>query len=119
VIFAFVCWFFLPDSAESARFLNEAERKLQIDRLARDAGACQSRSFSWSQVASVFTDWKTYAYSTVYISGTITLQSITLLMPTLILEMGQWTPVQSQLMTVPPYLIAFFAIFAVSRSSDQ
>ena len=49
-------------------------------------------SFSWSQVWSVFTDWKTYAYGTIYISGTIALQGITLFLPTLIDGMGQWTP---------------------------
>ncbi len=54
----------------------------------------------------------------IYICGTVSLQSITLFLPTLIHEMGQWTPVEAQLMTIPPYLIAFICILVVSRSSD-
>ena len=42
--------------------------------------------------------------------GTVALQSSTLFLPTLIIEMGQWTTVQTQLMTVPPYIAAFVII---------
>ncbi len=115
---AIVCWFYLPDSPESARFLTDKQRQLEIDRLADDAGASDNHSFSWSQVWSVFTDWKTYAYGIIYIFGTITLQGITLFLPTLIDGMGQWTSIQSQLMTVPPYFAAFITILIISRSSD-
>jgi hypothetical protein len=69
-------------------------------------------------VLSVFTDWKTYAYAIIYICGTIALQGITLFLPTLINEMDRRTPMQTQLMTVPPYLAAFIVILLVSRSSD-
>jgi hypothetical protein len=113
-----VCWFYLPDSPESARFLTDKQRQLEIDRLADDEGASNDHSFSWLQVLSVFTDWKTYAFGTIYICGTVTLQGITLFLPTLIDGMGEWTSVQSQLMTVPPYLLAFVTVLIISRSSD-
>lgn len=115
---AFVCWFCLPDSPEQARFLTDKQRQLEIDRLAEDAGVSHDHSFSWTQVLSIFTDWKTYAYAAIYITGSIPLQGVTLFLPTLIEGMGQWTPMQSQLMTVPPYLAAFLTILIISRSSD-
>ncbi len=98
--------------------MNSKQRQLEIDRLAEDAGASNNRSFSWAQVVSVFTDWKIYAYAIIYICGTVSLQGITLFLPTLIYGMGQWTTIQTQLMTVPPYLAAFITILIVSRSSD-
>ncbi len=98
--------------------MNDKQRKLEVDRLAEDAGPSHTQSFSWSQVLSVFTDWKTYAYAMTYICGTIPLQGITLFLPTLIHEMGQWTTIQTQLMTVPSYIAAFITILVVSRSSD-
>ena len=113
-----VCWFYLPDSPERARFLTDKQRQLEIDRLAEDAGGSLDDSFSWSQVLSVFTDWKTYAYAIIYIFGTIALQGITLFLPTLIQGMNEWTSIRTQLMTVPPYLAAFIIIIIVSRSSD-
>ncbi|UJR25750.1 hypothetical protein I4U23_007100 [Adineta vaga] len=118
VIFAFICWFYLPDSPEQARFLTNKQRQLQLDRLIQDTGISQDHSFSWSQVLSVFTDWKTYAYATIYICGTIVLQGITLLLPTLIHDMGEWAHMETQLMTIPPYMTAFITILVVSRSSD-
>lgn len=118
LILAFVCWFYLEDSPENAQFLNSKQRQLEINRLAQDAGASHTNSFSLSQVLSVFIDWKTYAYSVIYICGTISLQGTTLFLPTLISEMGQWTPVQTQLMTIPPYLVGFICILIVSHSSD-
>ena len=113
-----MCWFYLPDSPENARFLTEKQRQLEIDRLADDAGTSNDHSFSWLQVLSVFTDRKTYAFGIIYTCGTIALQGITLFLPTLIDGMGEWTSVQSQLMTVPPYFVAFLTIIVVSRSSD-
>jgi hypothetical protein len=112
------CWFLLPDSPEKATFLNDEERKLEIDRLAEDAGLTKEHKFSWSQVFSVFTDWKTYFYSIIYITGTVALQGITLSLPVIINNLGTWSSVQAQLMTIPPYMAAFFAVLIASRSSD-
>jgi hypothetical protein len=98
--------------------LSDKQRQLELDRLAEDAGASHNHSFSWSQVLSVFTDWKTYAYAMIYICGTTALQGVTLFLPTLIHGMGQWSIVQTQLMTIPPYIAAFVSILIVSRSSD-
>ena len=91
---------------------------IQFDQLTKDLGGSSEDSFSWAQAFSVFTDWKTYIYAIIHISGTVALQGATLFLPTLILEMGQWTKIQVNLLTVPPYLVAFMLIFAVSRSSD-
>ncbi|CAF4857218.1 unnamed protein product [Rotaria sp. Silwood1] len=118
IVVAICCFFFLPDSPERARFLSNKEREIEICRISQDAGASINHSFSWSQVWSVFTDWKTYIYSIIYITGTIPLQAVTLFLPSIIKGMGKWTIVQTQLMTIPPYICAFIAIIIVSRSSD-
>jgi hypothetical protein len=112
------CWFYLPDSLVQATFLSDEQRKIQADQLTQDRGASSDDSFSWLQALSVFTDWKTYMYALIHISGTVALQGATLFLPTLILEMGQWTKIQVNLLTIPPYLVALIFIFAVSRSSD-
>ena len=115
---AICCWFFLPDSPEKAKFLTDEERQLHIDRLAEDAGTQKKEKFSWSQVFSVFTDWKTYMYAIIYISGTIAMQGITLSLPVIVNGLGEWSSVQAQLMTIPPYMAAFIAILIFGRSSD-
>ncbi|KAK9765531.1 hypothetical protein K7432_006071 [Basidiobolus ranarum] len=119
VALAILCWFILPDSPETAKFLNENERAYEINRLATDAGAANDHSWSWAQVGSVFKDWKTYAYMVIYITGTIALQGVTLFLPSIINGLGHWSPVKSQLMTVPPYAVAFFATIFLCISSDH
>ncbi|CAF1566297.1 unnamed protein product, partial [Didymodactylos carnosus] len=119
VLLADCCCFFLPDSPEHCHFLNEEQRSFEINRLAKDAGVANDHSFSWLQVLSVFKDWKTYAYMVIYIGGTISLQGVTLFLPTIISGMGQWNNVKAQLLTVPSYVSAFFGTIILSFSSDQ
>ncbi|CAF1391416.1 unnamed protein product [Adineta ricciae] len=118
ILMSICCYFFLPDSPERARFLTVEQRQLEIEILAEDSGASHSHSFSWSQVKSVYTDWKTYVYAIIYITGTTALQGVTLFLPSIIVGLGKWTPVQSQLMTLPPYAVAFVVTLSLSRSSD-
>ena len=118
-IVAVICWLYLPDSPEEAWFLTDQERKFLIVRLAKESGHTKSHLFTWPQVFSIFTDWKTYFYALIKLGGAIPLLGITLFLPTLIHDMGHWTQVEAQIMTIPPYLIAFCAILLVSRSSDR
>ena len=119
IVIAVICWFYLPDSPDEAWFLTEIERKVLIVRLAKESGHPKSHLFTWPQVFYIFTDWKTYFYVLIKLGGTIPLQGIMLFLPTLIHAMGNWTPVEAQIMTIPPHLIAFCAILLVSRSSDR
>ena len=54
----------------------------------------------------------------IYITGTIATQGISLSLPIIIKSLGDWSSIQAQLLTIPPYMAAFFAILIVSRSSD-
>lgn len=98
--------------------MNDEERQLEIDRLAEDAGPTKEDKFSWSKVLSVFIDWKTYIYAIIYLTRTIAAQGIILSLPVIISGLGEWTSLQAQLLTIPVYMAAFFAILIVSRSSD-
>ena len=90
-----------------------------IDERCIDAGGSQDQSFSWAQVSSVYKDWKLYVYSFIYLMGATALHGVTLFLPSIIAGMGEWSDAQSQALTTPPYIIAFFATIAVGRSSDH
>lgn len=68
---------------------------------------------------SVFTDWKSYAYALVYITGTTALQGVTLFLPSIVNNIGHWTKAESQALTTPPYFLAFIATLAIGWSSDR
>ncbi|PHZ11527.1 MFS general substrate transporter [Rhizopus microsporus ATCC 52813] len=118
VLAVFTAWY-LPNEPESAKFLTKEEREFASTRLAEDAGASHNHSWSWAQVASVFTDWKTYIFMAVYITGTSALQGVTLFLPSIVSGLGTWPTPVSQALTTPPYFLAFLVTVAVGWSSDR
>ncbi|KAI7856485.1 major facilitator superfamily domain-containing protein [Circinella umbellata] len=118
LIAVFSAWY-LPDSPEKAKFLTSDEQQLEIERLTEDAGASQDHSFSWPQVVSVFQDWKLYIYIFIYLTGSIMLHGVTLFLPSIVAGMGEWSNAQAQLLTTPPYILAFIATITIGRSSDH
>ncbi|KAF7732039.1 hypothetical protein EC973_007144 [Apophysomyces ossiformis] len=118
ILSAFAAWY-LPNSPETAKFLTDEEREYAVNRLAIDAGASNDHSWSWKQVASVFSDWKTYAFMAIYILGTSALQGVTLFLPSIIAGMGTWSKPVAQALTTPPYFMAFLATLAIGYSSDK
>ncbi|KAI9012546.1 major facilitator superfamily domain-containing protein [Phycomyces nitens] len=118
VLSIFAAWY-LPNSPETAGFLTGEERGLAVSRLAKDGGPADDHSWSWLQVSSVFNDWKVYAYMLIYISGTVSLQGVTLFLPSIVAEMGTWSKSTAQALTTPPYFIAFLATLGVCYSSDK
>ncbi|KAI9483789.1 MAG: major facilitator superfamily domain-containing protein [Benjaminiella poitrasii] len=115
----FSAWY-LPNTPETAtKFLTLQERDLIIERLAQDAGGSHNHAWSWKQVVSVFTDWKTYFYMVIYLANTVALQGVTLFLPSIVATMGDWSKPTAQALTAPPYILAFIAILFTSWSSDR
>ncbi|KAI8146033.1 major facilitator superfamily domain-containing protein [Fennellomyces sp. T-0311] len=115
---AFAAWY-LPNEPETAKFLSNEERELEVSRLARDQGAANDHSWSWARAVSVFSDYKTYVFMFIYITGTSALQGVTLFLPSIIAGMGQWDRAVSQALTTPPYFLAFLATNIAGWSSDK
>ncbi|KAG1138737.1 hypothetical protein G6F37_011395 [Rhizopus arrhizus] len=118
ILALFTAWY-LPNSPETARFLSKEEREFAASRLVDDAGASHNHSWSWSQVISVFTDWKTYIYMAIYITGTSALQGVTLFLPSIVAGLGTWSAPAAQALTTPPYFLAFLVTVLVGWSSDR
>ncbi|KAI9020218.1 major facilitator superfamily domain-containing protein [Phycomyces nitens] len=118
LISPFVAWY-LPDTPATAKFLTSDERQLAVRRIAQDAGPAHDESWSWMQVASVFMDWKTYVFTVIYILGTVPLQGIVLFLPSIISNMGTWSDPVVQLLTIPPYIMAFLGIRFMAHCSGN
>ncbi|GAA6027742.1 hypothetical protein JCM8097_008011 [Rhodosporidiobolus ruineniae] len=109
--------FMIEDFPEDAKFLTERERAFVVHRLREDTGA--AGEFRWRHVKAAFKDWKTYCYALIYIGVAEPLYSLSLFSPTLIANLGTWTRAQSQLLTVPPYALAFIVTLSVALLSDK
>ncbi|KAI8144101.1 major facilitator superfamily domain-containing protein, partial [Fennellomyces sp. T-0311] len=119
ILLAIFAFFQIPDKPETAKFLNEKERYIEIERLRIDQGAANDHSWSWDQVRSVLTDWKAYYFAVLYCLTGIAGSGVKLALPSIIDGMGSWEPDVSQALTTPPYIVASFAILLSAYYSDK
>ncbi|GAA5885824.1 hypothetical protein JCM6882_007574 [Rhodosporidiobolus microsporus] len=105
VLVGCVAPFLIHDFPEDAKFLSERERAFVVRRLREDQGV--AGEFRWVHVKNAFLDWKSYVYS------------LSLFTPTIIAALGTWTRAQSQLLSVPPYALAFIVTLSSALLSDR
>ncbi|KAF9359714.1 hypothetical protein BGX34_008201 [Mortierella sp. NVP85] len=118
VLLTVVVFFFLPDFPGSARFLNDKEKELAVQRLIVDAGPATQTHFSWKQFRDVFVDWKVYLHMITYILNATPLYSLSLFFPSIVRGFN-FSTLTTQAMTAPAYIIACLCTIACAFSSDR
>ncbi|KAK7056452.1 hypothetical protein VNI00_003007 [Paramarasmius palmivorus] len=109
-----ICFFILPDDPRRTRMLNEEERALAIARIDADQ-AVETKGIK--EKTSLKLILRSFSFTTttcaiMYMLINISFQGLSLFMPTVVATLGNYTVVESQLRTVPPYLLgAVWAIF--------
>ncbi|KAG8698531.1 hypothetical protein FRC08_005866 [Ceratobasidium sp. 394] len=112
-------FFVLPGPAEKTRFLNEREKMIAIQRLSiqgedgNTVGANAAKGDAWWRA---FKSLNTWICAICFLLTNMTVQGISLFMPTLLKGMG-YSTIQSQLHTVPPYLVASVFSIAIAYMS--
>ncbi|QRV94743.1 major facilitator superfamily transporter [Ceratobasidium sp. AG-Ba] len=117
VVIAVVAFFFIPDDPKTAKFLTSQERDELVRRLADDNnGLAQEYGmiYFWQAVK----DWKTYAYMLIFVACTTPTYSLALFLPTIINNMG-YTAERSQLLSVPPYVLACTLTVLAGITADR
>jgi hypothetical protein len=76
VAISFVIWKILPDSPETAKFLNKEEKEFLVDRLANETGSGHGRvtnqdAIKPHHVYAAFREWKTWAAVVMFWGNTI------------------------------------------------
>ncbi|KEP54687.1 high-affinity nicotinic acid transporter [Rhizoctonia solani 123E] len=117
IIIAMAAYFFIPDHPSTARFLTPTEQAEVIRRLDDDnchLSRANDMGFFWDAVK----DWKTYAYMLIFIACTTPTYSLALFLPTIISNMG-YTAERSQLLSVPPYVLACILTVTAGITADR
>ncbi|ETI19408.1 hypothetical protein G647_09241 [Cladophialophora carrionii CBS 160.54] len=99
-------YFFIHNYPDTAKFLNEDEREYIQNRLRLDSDATQHEKLDWANVKKAFTDVKCWLYALGFHSLSLPLYTLSLFLPSIIKSLG-YTSATAQLMTIPPYAIAF------------
>ncbi|KIN02777.1 hypothetical protein OIDMADRAFT_120160 [Oidiodendron maius Zn] len=111
-------FFFLPDYPETVKWLSDGERTLATSRLKFEASHGHDESLTWAQAKATLMDWRLYAHYAIYFGISTPFSSLSLFTPSITAGLG-FKDLRAQLMTVPPYAVAYVVTLLVSYSADH
>ncbi|ORY59184.1 major facilitator superfamily domain-containing protein [Pseudomassariella vexata] len=116
---AIIATFLIVDWPEQCQFLSEPEKALLRRRLAED-GAYPARMDTLNRFAYklIFSDWKIWLGSIMYMGIGTTGYATTFFMPTILLEFG-WKEEEAQIRTMPVYAVSAAGMLIVAYLSDK
>ncbi|KAJ7700772.1 major facilitator superfamily domain-containing protein [Mycena rosella] len=120
VLFGLVSFFLLPSSPDTARFFN-AEEKAYVKATLKADGAVgdeSSDSFSWGEVGKAFTSIHVLLVGVVFFFSGVVLYSLAYFTPSIVVSLG-YTAARAQLMSVPPFAVAFVLTMITAYISDR
>lgn len=136
IVMAVVAFFFLPDSPEKARFLNEEEREVARARGVRQAGEAPRIGMpKFEEFFSGLMDLKGWILGLMYFSCNVAFSSLPVFLPTsksltllktllvlttttVLKEMG-FSSVNAQGLTAPPFFVSFLMVIATCYIADR
>ncbi|RDA86852.1 hypothetical protein CP532_1413 [Ophiocordyceps camponoti-leonardi (nom. inval.)] len=117
-ISAFFVFFLLPDFPDSVSWLSKSEKDLAATRLLHEGSNRSQKSMTWADAKETLTDWRLYAHYIIYFAICSPFASLSLFAPSLTANMG-FGDLTAQLMTVPPWAVAYVCQIVVAYSADH
>jgi MFS family permease len=114
-------WFILPDSPQTAYFLNLRERELAVARLERQTGFTKAAvEFHWKDVRKGLLDWKVWAFCFAQFGSDTMLYGYSTFLPTIIkgINPGASSAIV-QVLTIPCYALGAITYLIVAKISDR
>ncbi|RHZ52316.1 putative MFS transporter [Aspergillus thermomutatus] len=113
-------WFFvLTDFPEDVKWLNDEEREFIRAKLAKDVGAAgKDVKLTARDVLAVFKDYKIFIGGFMYFGQIVTAYGYAYFAPSIIKTYG-YTPIKTQLYSVPPWAAAFGFSMLIATLSDR
>ena len=113
--------FILPDSPETAYFLNEEERAFAAARLKRQTGyTANAAEFHWNDVRKCFKDWKVWTFCFAQFGSDTMLYGFSTFLPTIIRSiMPKASNSMVQVLTIPCYALGAITYLVTAHFSDK
>ncbi|KAJ5297337.1 hypothetical protein N7508_007586 [Penicillium antarcticum] len=118
VVVSILAYFWVYNYPSTAEFLAEEERQFIQFRLKNDSDATFNEKFTWSAVLDAFKDPKVWLYGLGFHTMSLPLYTLSLFLPTIIKELG-FSAAKAQLLSVPPYAVAFVLTIGVAIASEN
>ncbi|RDL39769.1 uncharacterized protein BP5553_04109 [Venustampulla echinocandica] len=110
--------FYLPDYPETSNWLTVEEKALATRRLATEGSHGHGQNLTWAQAKETLMDWRLLAHYAIYFGISTPFSSLSLFTPSITGGLG-YKDLTAQLMTVPPYAVAYVVTILASYSSDH
>ncbi|KAF2011632.1 MFS general substrate transporter [Aaosphaeria arxii CBS 175.79] len=110
--------FLMPTHPADTWFLNERERRIAAERLIMKNAGLENEKVELHHISRSFFNINNYICALGFFAINITVQGISLFMPTILRDLG-WTATKAQLYSVPPYVCACLVAIAVAFVSDK
>lgn len=101
---AVLVWFCLPDYPEE--FFTGRQREIALARLEVEGSKRDHRSMTWADAKGTLMDWRLYGHYVIYFGVSVPFSSLSLFTPSITAGL-HYADLQAQLMTVPPYAVAY------------
>ncbi|EXJ53955.1 hypothetical protein A1O7_09292 [Cladophialophora yegresii CBS 114405] len=118
IVVSAASYFFIHNYPDTAKFLSDDEREYIQNRLKLDSDATQHEKLDWANVKKAFTDVKCWLYALGFHSLSLPLYTLSLFLPSIIKSLG-YTSATAQLMSIPPYAIAFCLTVTLAILSEK
>lgn len=117
VLFSFFAFWYLPQSASTASFFNDAEKTLATERMKLDSSAVVNEEFRLKDGLQIFKHWTSWAIIGIEICLGVPLQSVSLFLPQIIGKLG-YDAVKTNLYTVAPNVSGAVMLLILAFASD-
>lgn len=118
-VLAFAAYFLISDFPEEAKWLTEEERVYVKERLRADQGGqTADRPTTFRDIVQVFKDYKIVLGGLMYFALIVPAYGFAYFSPTIIQTYG-YTPISTQLHSVPPFAVAFVFSLLIAFLSDR
>ncbi|KAF8125325.1 MFS general substrate transporter [Boletus edulis] len=117
VVVALIAAVVMVNYPSTVKFLTEEERSFVAQKRV-EYGSQDEEDHVYEQVWAAFTDWQVWALSIIELSVIVPVYGITFFLPTIIHNFGYNTSI-SQLLTVPPYMLATVVLLTFAHFSDK
>ncbi|KAK2865134.1 hypothetical protein FQN49_003882 [Arthroderma sp. PD_2] len=117
VVFALLSKFFIVDWPETAKFLNDEERKMLLNRLALDNNGAQMDRLDRPALKRCLFDIKIYLGMAMYFGAVTSGYATAFFTPTILHQFG-WPSLKAQVMSIPIFVVSTVITLGVAWISD-
>ncbi|KAF7563698.1 hypothetical protein G7046_g395 [Stylonectria norvegica] len=118
VIFATGAFFWLPETPDTAWFLDEKEKEAAKLRLLRDGSQSVGSEFSFKEAFASWNNWKFFPWCVISFTYPVAFATSSNFLPLVLRRLG-YSTVVTNLLTVPPNFLGFFILLCVTYHSDR